>query len=261
MIGLEVYNQGNRRPNDRILWDQVLTLTMPERPVWGYSCDDTHTAEQYFRNYEFMLMPELTIDALKEAMREGQLVISYEYTGSGENKAPAVTSIDVDESRSLITVVSDDADMIEWISSTHQEQSGVASSRKSTVVGIGKTFDYSGFQGSYVRARLTNKYGETAIQPFGFVADGQSSVDDVRSTTPGVEFSVALAQDASTAVVTCSEPMTRISFVNAAGVVAKTVECGADCEVSVNVDNLAHGAYVIVGATERAAYTAKLMLP
>ena len=261
LIGLEVYNQGNRRPNDRILWDLVLTLTMPERPVWGYSCDDTHTAEQYFRNYEFMLMPELTIDALKEAMKEGRLVMSYEYTGSGENKAPLVTSIEVDESRSLITVVSDDADMIEWISSTHQEQSGVASSRKSTVVGIGKTFDYSGFQGSYVRARLTNKYGETAIQPFGFVADGQSSVDDVRSTTPGVEFSVALAPDASTAVVTCSEPMTRISFVNAAGVVAKTVECGAEREVAVSVGNLAQGAYVIVGATERAAYTAKLMLP
>ncbi len=69
LVGLEVYNQGNRRPNDRILWDQILDITMPSRPVWGYSGDDTHTLEQYFRNYNIMLMPELTVDALKEAMK------------------------------------------------------------------------------------------------------------------------------------------------------------------------------------------------
>lgn len=34
LIGLEVYNQGNRRPNDRILWDQILSINMPEYPVW-----------------------------------------------------------------------------------------------------------------------------------------------------------------------------------------------------------------------------------
>ncbi|MDE6317887.1 MAG: hypothetical protein K2L73_05765 [Muribaculaceae bacterium] len=103
LIGFEVYNQGNRRPNDRILWDQVLTINMPGTPVWGYSCDDTHTAEQYFRNYQFMLMPDLSVDALKEAMKAGRTVFSYEYTGSGEDRAPHINSIYVDRENKTIT--------------------------------------------------------------------------------------------------------------------------------------------------------------
>lgn len=33
----------------KVLWDQILTRTMPERPVWGYSCDDMHNADQLFK--------------------------------------------------------------------------------------------------------------------------------------------------------------------------------------------------------------------
>jgi hypothetical protein len=43
LFGMEVYNQGDRYPGDRKLWDSVLTVTMPDRPVWGYSNDDMHT--------------------------------------------------------------------------------------------------------------------------------------------------------------------------------------------------------------------------
>lgn len=260
LIGLEVYNQGNRRPNDRILWDQILTLTMPERPVWGYSCDDTHTTEQYFRNYEFMLMPELTTDALKEAMRNGTLLFSYEYTGSGANKAPSVQSIEVDESNCLITIASDDADKIEWISSTHQVREGDAASRKSTVIGQGNTFDYSGFRGSYVRALLTNKYGETAVQPFGFVSDSSVATEDVKDVT-AVAFSVTLDESAMTATVRCSQPLSRISIVNAAGVVVKALDTEAASEITLGIGHLANGTYILVGANDEAAYTAKFMLP
>ncbi len=260
LIGLEVYNQGNRRPNDRILWDQILTLTMPERPVWGYSCDDTHTAEQYFRNYEFMLMPELTTDALKEAMRNGSLLLSYQYTGSGEHKAPTVRSINVDEANHMITVDTDDADKIEWISSTHQLKEGDASSRRSTVIGQGKTFDYSGFRGSYVRALLTNKHGETAIQPFGFVSESASAVEDVNDNNI-VAFYVILDEAAAIATVRCSQPLSRISLVNTSGVVVKTVETDAACEIAVDVNHLVKGAYIVVGADDNTAYTTKFMLP
>ena len=257
LIGLEVYNQGNRRPNDRILWDQILSITMPQTPVWGYSCDDTHTSEQYFRNYQFMLMPELTTDALKDAMNAGSTVFSYEYTGSGKAQAPHVKSINVDSENKTISIDTDDADTIEWIYSTHRTSTS-ASSTKSTVVGLGKTFDYSGFQGSYVRARLINKYGETAIQPFGFaVSSGnESGVGNVAVENP-VEFYYSPSE--RTVKVSCAEGIERITLINAGGMIVKTFECGAATEFRASVDDLAQGAYIAVIATPKAAYTSKFI--
>lgn len=167
LIGLEVYNQGNRRPNDRILWDQILTRTMPERPVWGYSGDDMHNKDQLFRNYQFMLMDDFSKDGLIEAFERGSNIFSYEPLGSGEAKAPRVTSINVDTQSQTITIETDATD-IQWISGTDIKSGAAASTRKSSIVGRGKSFCYRGFQGSYVRALIKNAYGETCTQPFGF---------------------------------------------------------------------------------------------
>lgn len=256
LIGFEVYNQGNRRPNDRILWDQVLTINMPENPVWGYSCDDTHTSEQYFRNYDFMLMPELTTDALKNAMKNGQTVFSYEFTGSGEDKAPHINSISVDKDRKTITIDSPDADNIEWIYSTHRTNPSSPSSTKSTVVGIGKTFPFEDYQGSYVRARLTNKYGETATQPFGFGSD-KMTTDNCITISPEGPAALDVKVESGSVTVNCTEPMTRISVFNVAGVMVRYLECDNLNNLTFSTSGLTTGIYVLVAATERAAYTAK----
>lgn len=257
LIGLEVYNQGNRRPNDRILWDQILTLTMPARPVWGYSCDDTHTAEQYFRNYQYMLMPALNVDDLKEAMRKGTTVFSYEYTGSGKALAPTIKEIAVDEDACTITIESDDADTIEWIYSTHRTSTS-ASSTKSTVVGYGKTFNYKGYCGSYVRARLINEKGETATQPFGF---GEVNTNSAAMIGADGNRGLTLSCEQATQTVTlqCSEPMKRISIVNSAGAVVSYLECDGETEKRVSIASLPAGVYVVVAATDRAAYTGKFI--
>lgn len=260
LIGLEVYNQGNRRPDDRILWDQVLTINMPGTPVWGYSCDDTHTAEQYFRNYQFMLMPDLSVDALKEAMKAGRTVFSYEYTGSGEDKAPHINSINVDKENKTITIDSDDADNIEWIYSTHRTDSSSPLTTRSTVVGIGKSFPFKDYQGTYVRARLTNKYGETATQPFGFTVDnGTSHVSLPQVGEEKTDNMLKVMTDANTRTVTveCTEPMQRISVFNIAGMSVRYIECGMQTSVTFSSTDLADGVYVIVAATEKSAYTAK----
>ena len=165
LIGLEVYNQGNRRPNDRILWDQILERTMPARPVYGYSCDDAHNNDQLFKNYNFMLMEDLTTEELKDAMRKGETYFCYEPAGTGEGKAPRITAINVDEEAQTITIETDGA--VQWIFGT-DKTSTAASSTRSTVVGVGNTFCYKGFQGTYVRAFITNKYGETCTQPICF---------------------------------------------------------------------------------------------
>ena len=173
LIGLEVYNQGNRRPNDRILWDQILERTMPQRPVFGYSCDDAHNDDQLFRNYNFMLMEELSTEELKDAMRKGETYFCYEPKGSGEAKAPRITNIAVDEDKKTITIEANG--LVYWIYGT-DKTSAAPSSARSTVVGIGNTFCYEGYQGSYVRAFITNVYGETCTQPFSFV-DVKNSTD------------------------------------------------------------------------------------
>ena len=165
LIGLEVYNQGNRRPNDRILWDQILERTMPARPVYGYSCDDAHNNDQLFKNYNFMLMEDLTTEELKDAMRKGETYFCYEPEGTGEGKAPRITAINVDEEAQTITIETDGD--VQWIYGT-DKTSIAASSTRSTVVGVGNTFCYKGFQGTYVRVFITNKYGETCTQPICF---------------------------------------------------------------------------------------------
>ena len=176
LVGLEVYNQGNRRPNDRILWDQILERTMPERPVFGYSGDDTHNNEQLFRNYNMMLMESLTTEELKDAMRKGKSYFCYEPKGSGEGKAPRITDIAVDEANKTITIEANG--MVYWIYGT-DKTSSAASSTRSSVVGIGKTFCYKGYQGTYVRAFITNAFGETCTQPFGFADTTQTAVENI----------------------------------------------------------------------------------
>lgn len=241
LIGLEVYNQGNRRPNDRILWDQILDITMPERPVWGYSCDDTHNREQFFRNYEFMLMPELTVDALKDAMKAGSLYFSYEYTGSGEAKAPRIESIAVDNDTHTITIATDASD-IYWISSTDISDASNPSTRKSTILGIGKTFDFTGFQGKYVRALIVNEFGETCTQPFGFTNSTDVEIENVE--TASVAISVYPNPTSDIVNVKSTDCISEITLYNSLG--QRVRHLAADAETAtIDVTGLAKGHYVI----------------
>ena len=180
LVGLEVYNQGDRRANDRILWDQILQRTMPMRNVFGYSGDDTHNNEQLFRNYNYMLMEDLTTEDLKDAMRKGESYFCYEPKGSGEGKAPRISAIDVDENSKTISIEANG--LVHWIYAT-DKTSSAASSARSTIVGIGKTFCYEGYQGSYVRALITNMYGETCTQPISFIDANATSVENTLTHT------------------------------------------------------------------------------
>ena len=86
-----------------------------------------------------MLMTDLTTEDLKQAMRTGASYFCYEPKGSGEAKAPRITNIEVDEQAQTITV--DANGLVYWIYAT-DKTSSAASSARSTVVGIGKTFCY-----------------------------------------------------------------------------------------------------------------------
>ena len=260
LIGLEVYNQGNRRPNDRILWDQILDITMPARPVWGYSCDDTHTREQYFRNYEYMLMPSLTIADLKEAMASGAQYFCYEPEGSGEAKAPHINAIEIDNEEYTITIDSDDATTIYWISGTNRANGAAASTRRSTIVGMGATFDFTGFTGSYVRALLVNDFGETCTQPFGFSTDAPTAVEDTNQDLTGsyVEMYPNPAKDIVN--IATDQTIINVTLHSMAGAMVMQLAGSQASTMQIDVTNLPAGVYLATIATENKATTLKLIV-
>jgi hypothetical protein len=165
IVGLEVYNRPNDvNPFDRILWDEVLTRTMPGRPVWAFASDDMHGKNQMMGNYEFMLMSELTIPALKTAMKKGSFYASNEPGHSGQALAPRIDSIKVNQKKREIKVYAHDFKTIRWFS----EVAGADSTRKSNMVGEGDIFNFRKFERPYVRFELKNDKGTTISQPFGF---------------------------------------------------------------------------------------------
>ncbi len=166
IAGIEVYNRPNDSyPYDRILWDELLTRSMPGRPIWGFADDDMHGINQMMGNYQFMLMKELSVPALKRAMKEGAFILSNEPGHSGEALAPRIDSIIVNQKEYKIRVFAHDYQSIRWISGI----SGSDSTRTNNLIAEGNaSFNYKRFDKSYIRFELRNDKGITLSQPFGF---------------------------------------------------------------------------------------------
>ena len=248
LVGLEVYNQGNRRPNDRILWDQILERTMPKRNIFGYSCDDAHNNNQLFRNYNFMLMEDLTTDELKDAMSKGESYFCYEPAGTGQGKAPRITDIKVDEEQQTITIQTDG--LVHWIYATDKTSTS-ASSARSTIVGIGNTFSYKGYQGTYVRAFITNRFGETCTQPITFVDETAQGMDEIPAEqmalmaypNPAIDYLSIFIKDAQV-----GQPI-NIYDMHGRCVLTQSV---AGPYTKVTINHLSQGMYMVVVGKQKA---------
>jgi hypothetical protein len=154
-IGMEVFNQNDRFPNDRATWDSVLTRLMPARPVWGYANDDMHTTSHLFRGYNIIFVEELTESNVRQALQLGRSYFSYEPGRTGNALAPSIDSITLDTIAMTITVFAKNHNDIQWISS-------------GKIVGNDSVFSYAqSNQLPYVRARIIGSNGETHTQPFG----------------------------------------------------------------------------------------------
>lgn len=154
-FGMEVFNQADRYPNDRAIWDAILTQLMPNRPVWGYANDDMHTTSHLFKGYNMVFVEDLTETQVRQALQSGRSYFSYEPGHTGDALAPSIESITVDTAAMTITISASAYNDIEWISSGN-------------VVGNGTSFSYSqSHDMPYVRARIIGDYGETHTQPFG----------------------------------------------------------------------------------------------
>jgi type IX secretion system substrate protein len=169
VMGLEVYNQGDRYPNDRLLWDDVNQLRDPDDLVWGFSDDDMHTISSHaFRNYQHLLMNNLTEAETKDAIRNGAFYFSYEPGGNnsssltyGQADTPVLTNVVI--SGSTITISGTNYTSIAWYD------------ENTSVVGTSATIDVSSINSNFVRAVLTNSDGVTYTQPFGI---GTSTVQE-----------------------------------------------------------------------------------
>lgn len=190
-------------------------------------------------------------------MSNGREYFSYEYTGSGEAKAPRINSIKVDNSSKTITIDTD-ADDVSWIYSTDKPSSGSAGSRQSTIVGLGKKFDFNSYQGRYVRALLKNQYGETCTQPFGFTDESASGLDTPLAVNQSLFSMSPNPADDIVTVKTTSE-ITTITIHSLNGQRVAVIK-GGSTEVTFSVADLSAGTYLVTVATTDKAETQKLIV-
>jgi len=154
LVGQEIYNQNDRFPLNRPKWDEVLTLLMPDRPVWGFSNDDSHYPQDLFYNYNVLLLESVTMANAKAAIMGGQFYATH--VKSPGAVAPTITSILVDEKAGTITINAVNCTLIKWISDGQHVTSGAVINCLTTP-GVGK----------YVRAELSGTNGTTYTNPFG----------------------------------------------------------------------------------------------
>jgi hypothetical protein len=159
LFGLEVYNQGDRYPQDRMIWDSILTVTMPDRPVWGYSNDDMHSLPQLGRNWNMLILPELTHESVRNGMENGLSYFIYAPDGHDGPSAPVIESVNVNQRRGTIEISATGYETVRWISGGNVVHDGIK-------VNLNDLQDVE--TNGYVRAKLYGP-GETVAgtQPFG----------------------------------------------------------------------------------------------
>lgn len=164
VLGIEVLNRNEKGLNDILLWDAILRVSMPARPVWGFSNDDMHERKQLGQNWNIFLLDRLDEGALRHAMMKGHFYFSaqkQEHGGTGD--PPVIQAIIHDPAAQTLTLsaASDgallDADRYRWIADGKVIHEG-------PVLNYGQNKDIT----RYVRAELTGKSGTTYTNPFGF---------------------------------------------------------------------------------------------
>jgi len=180
LAGFEIFNRKDQDSrHDRVLWDNVLTVTIPEgRFVWGYGNDDLHsfainpTGTGAHINYNMFLMTENSPENFRNAMEKGHsYIVTVEAKNEGvvvrsdtpESERPSIKSVTVDEEAQTITIVAENANKIVWITEgrTIMTTTGATSTIELTNKDLVKEI------GVYVRANIIGDGGMAVIQPIG----------------------------------------------------------------------------------------------
>lgn len=161
--GIEIVNQKDRFPNDRIMWDNILKETIPRgRNVWGYSNDDTHNKDiQTGYSFDILLMPANNPENIKAAMKGGNFYavakVAKNELGdvfTGASPVPIIRKITVNESGLRITIIAQNAVKTVWIADGSE-------------IYEGDTYIIGDHPNSfYVRADVIGSGGVAFTQPF-----------------------------------------------------------------------------------------------
>jgi hypothetical protein len=157
IAGIEVYNQVDRYPTDRQLWDSILVKLMPERPVWGFANDDFHgDLNKLGVSWNVFILPKLTEELVRTGMEEGRFFYVHAVEGHKVPKPPHIESVKVNKKKGTIEIQSTGQDSIRWIS-------GGSVIHHGNTIQLTKSTDVSG----YVRAEIFGPGTVTGTQPFG----------------------------------------------------------------------------------------------
>lgn len=173
LVGMEIFNTDDRYPDDRILWDKLLTEFMPDRPIWANADDDYHDEEIGWSKTHHIMSDPSDKEEFRDTLINGEFYAHYTRTAGGE--APKVDEIVIDEDMRTIEIkVDGDYERVRWYSGYDEENN------TSNLVHIGETFEYADFENSYIRAEIIKDEGlfthaETVLQPFGFVQRDEES--------------------------------------------------------------------------------------
>lgn len=167
VVGMEVYNQVDRYPVDRNKWDSVLHLLMPERPVWGFANDDTHSDNHFGRNRNIFLLSDFTKENVFQAMKKGNFLF-FSPVVQGTPSEVKLKGVKVDK-KGIQLELAGDFDRIEWI--TYNPDTG-----ESQIIGHKPGISVRSIPSyaHFVRAVIVSDAGRLYTQPFGLQTGQQA---------------------------------------------------------------------------------------
>ncbi|MDQ2086581.1 dockerin type I domain-containing protein [Herbivorax sp. ANBcel31] len=178
-VGIEMLNYRHGNMDSFInTWDTILSATMPERPVWGFSNDDSHCLDEIGFNFNMMIMPENTEENIRFSMENGTFYTVTLYVQNRHNKSPnakgsfpTIKNIEVDSEMNSITITGENYHTIQWIADNK-------------VISTGQSINLNNHQdkiNNYVRAKLKGSHGLSYSQPFGIIEKSQILLGDINS--------------------------------------------------------------------------------
>ncbi len=181
---------------DRILYDQILQKTIPNGVVpWSFSFSDSHNKNAINDAYTMHYMPELTEDAFRASMENGELFSISHYSNGVElngmeempgfdeqavydsesyllDNTPMVTRVTVDEENDTITIEGTNFNEITWVSNANVilRESNITSGTATLDLHSADLLDEPYL---YVRFYITGENGICYSQPFVLNVEGE----------------------------------------------------------------------------------------
>lgn len=163
LIGIEIFNQNDRYPNDRKKWDEILSRLTPENLVWGFANDDMHNIPEHFGwHYNIILSENKSLDNVKKSIKNGSFYI-YNPSTKISNIEFVIKKITINRDE-IELVVDGDFSTIEWVSFSKKKN-------KSIVVATGNkiSINYLDEKSNFIRAKISSAFGTIYTQPFGLI--------------------------------------------------------------------------------------------